>query len=96
MCCEKALKPAQLRPEAGYLKVAYRVSEGRACAALTPGRVSYRYQSGADEPAALRIRRSDLAQARVSYSYLRLHVLLQREGWTENHRRVYGGIARKA
>ena len=29
------------------------------------------------------------AQARVSYGYRRLHVLLQREGWTVNHKRVY-------
>ncbi len=36
----------------------------------------------------MRIR--DLAQARVSYGYRRLHVLLQREGWGVNHKRVYG------
>ena len=35
----------------------------------------------------MRIR--DLAQARVSYGYRRLHVLLQREGWPVNHKRVY-------
>jgi putative transposase len=43
----------------------------------------------ADEQAALRIRLKDLAQARVSYGYRRLHVLLQREGWAVNHKRVY-------
>ncbi|MYE40435.1 MAG: transposase [Chloroflexi bacterium] len=35
----------------------------------------------------MRIR--DLAQARVSYGYRRLHVLLQREGWEVNHKRVF-------
>ena len=35
----------------------------------------------------MRIR--DLAQARVSYGYRRLHVLLRREGWAVNHKRVY-------
>ena len=35
----------------------------------------------------MRIR--DLAQAWVSYGYGRLHVLLQREGWGVNHKRVY-------
>ncbi len=43
----------------------------------------------ANEQAALRIRIKDLAQARVSYGYRRLHVLLQREGWKVNHKRVY-------
>ena len=52
-------------------------------------RSSYRYQSVADEQAVLRIRLKDLAQARVSYGYRRLHVLLQREGWAVNHKRVY-------
>jgi putative transposase len=37
----------------------------------------------------LRIRLRDLAQVRVSYGYRRLHVLLQREGWKVNHKRVY-------
>ena len=31
----------------------------------------------------------DLAQARVSYGYRRLHVLLHRNGWAVNHKRVY-------
>ena len=35
------------------------------------------------------IRIKDLAQARVSYGYRRLQVLLQREGWKVNHKRVY-------
>ena len=29
-----------------------------------------------------------LARARVSYGYRRLHVLLQREGWAVNHKRL--------
>jgi len=43
----------------------------------------------ADEQAALRIRLRDLAQARVSYGYRRLHIMLLREGWKVNHKRVY-------
>lgn len=35
----------------------------------------------------MRIR--DLAAARVRYGYRRVHVLLQREGWRVNHKRVY-------
>ena len=35
----------------------------------------------------MRIR--DLAAARVSYGYRRLHVLLLREGWKVNHKRVH-------
>ena len=35
------------------------------------------------------MRLKDLAQERVSYGYRRLHILLQREGWAVNHKRVY-------
>ena len=52
-------------------------------------RSTQRYESVADEQAALRIRIRDLALARVSYGYRRIHVLLQREGWVVNHKRVY-------
>jgi putative transposase len=30
-----------------------------------------------------------MAETRVSYGYRRLHVLLRREGWTINHKRIY-------
>ena len=35
------------------------------------------------------MRLKDLAQDRVSYGYRRLHILLQKEGWAVNHKRVY-------
>ena len=49
----------------------------------------YYYKSRKDEQAALRMRIKDIAQARVSYGYRRIHVLLLREGWKVNHKRVY-------
>ena len=65
------------------------MSERRACVVVNLGRSTYRYQSVAAEQAALRMRIRDLAAARVSYGYRRIHVLLQREGWRVNHKRVY-------
>jgi putative transposase len=65
------------------------VSERRVCGVIQLQRSTCQYRSVADEQAALRIRLRDLAQARVSYGYRRLHVLLQREGWKVNHKRVY-------
>ena len=71
------------------LRVCYEASERRACQLLALSRSSCRYRSRADEQAVLRIRLRDLAYARASYGYRRLHVLLEREGWTVNHKRVY-------
>ncbi|MDP9354570.1 MAG: IS3 family transposase [Chloroflexota bacterium] len=66
-----------------------RVSERRACRVAGMPRSSCRYRSVARDQAALRVRLRDLAAARVRYGYRRLHVLLQREGWKVNHKRVY-------
>ena len=78
-----------MRDHAEYLQVAYGSSERRTCQVLTLGGSTCRYESVAAEQAALRMRLKDLAQARVSYGYRRLHILLQREGWAVNHKRVY-------
>jgi putative transposase len=71
------------------LRACYRVSERRVCEVLGLWRGTCRYKSVADEQAALRIRLRDLAYSRVSYGYRRLHILLMREGWRVNHKRVY-------
>ena len=67
----------------------YAVSERRACQVLGLHRSSCRYISRADGQAALRMRIRELAAVRVIYGYRCLHVLLQREGWKVNHKRVY-------
>jgi putative transposase len=71
------------------LKMAYKVSERRACSTLVFARSVVRYESRADPQTALRMRLRELAMARVGYGYRRLHVLLGREGWRVNHKRVY-------
>ena len=78
-----------MRERAQYLQMSYRVSERRSCRVLVAPRASCRYRSVADEQAALRMRLKELAAVRVSYGYERLHVLLKREGWHVNHKRVY-------
>ena len=65
------------------------MSERRVCRAIGLSRSSCRYHGRADEQAALRIRLRDLAYSRASYGYRRLHILLKREGWRVNHKRVY-------
>jgi putative transposase len=71
------------------LRVSYEISQRRGCRVLGLWRGTCRYKSVADEQAALRIRLRDLAYARPSYGYRRLHILLRREGWRVNHKRVY-------
>jgi len=49
--------------------------------------ITYRHRRPRQE--ALRRHLKQLAETRVSYGYRRLHVLLRREGWRINHKRVY-------
>ena len=71
------------------MKHSCQISERRACSNLTYARSVIRYKSLADPQIALRMRLRELAAARVSYGYRRLHILLWREGWRINHKRVY-------
>ena len=83
------MKPTQKRAAAQFFRVGFRVSERRACRLVGVARSSYRYRSQAADQTALRLRLRDLAATRVRYGYRRLHILLRREGWQVNHKRVY-------
>lgn len=83
------MKPAQKRGLVEFLKVGYQLGTRKACQLVGLNRATYYYQSQAKDQTALRIRLRDLAAARVRYGYRRLHVLLRREGWQVNRKRVY-------
>lgn len=72
-----------------HLQAAWSVSGRRACAVLKAPRSSQLYRSRKDEQAALRQRIREIAETRVRYGYRRIHVLLRREGWVVNAKRVY-------
>ncbi len=72
-----------------HLEERYGVSERRGCRALRFQRSSHRYRSTAPDQAALRMRIREIAAVRVRYGYFRIYILLRREGWRVNHKRVY-------
>jgi putative transposase len=71
------------------VRQAYQLSENRACGLMRITRWSNRYQSRRDPQTELRIRLRDLAGTRIRYGYRRLTVMLRREGWRVNTKRVY-------
>jgi putative transposase len=83
------VKPAQKRAVVPFFRVGFRVSERRACRLAGVARSRERSRSVAIDQTALRLRLRDLAATRVRYGYRRLHILLRREGWHVNHKRVY-------
>lgn len=61
----------------------------RACGLLRLNRASWYYRHRRREDLVLRRRLRELAQARPRFGYLRLHVMLRREGWVVNRKRVH-------
>ena len=83
------MKPAKRRELVRHVRQAYQLSEKRACGLMRITRWSNRYQSRRDPQTELRIRLRDLAATRIRYGYRRLTVMLRREGWRVNTKRVY-------
>lgn len=71
------------------LDLAYRVGKRRACEIVGLWRAVYYYKSVKKDDRALRQRICEIAAVRVRYGYQRIHVLLRREGWHVNHKRVH-------
>jgi len=80
--------PAARREAVAHLRVAYEVSERRACSTLDADRTSIRYHSKRPDDAAIRERLRELAANRRRFGYRRLHILLRREGIVMNHKKL--------
>jgi putative transposase len=72
-----------------FVRAAFRVSARRACRAVPAPRSTYHYRSRRPEQAVLRRRIREIAETRVRYGYRRIWVLLRREGWPVNAKRVH-------
>ncbi len=71
------------------LRKVWRVSIRRACRALQVKRSLYTYKSKRADQAALKLRIKEICETRVRFGYRRVHVMLQREGWKVNVKRIY-------
>jgi putative transposase len=73
----------------GHLVDRYRIGVRRACAVVRQSRAGWYYQSKEKDDAPLLRRMEEIAATRVRYGFWRIYVLLRREGWQVNHKRVY-------
>lgn len=83
------MTPARKRTVVQFFRTGFKVSERRACRVADVRRTTMRYRSQARDQSPLRQRIKELAAARVRYGYRRIHILLRREGWNVNAKRVY-------
>src|SRR5215470_5440659 len=85
---KKRLRPTPRRELAGWVLTTFRVSCVRACHLAQFSRTSWYRRSTRDDQAALRSRIRELAHARPRFGFTRIWVLLRREGWLVNKKRV--------
>ena len=85
---KKRLRPARRRELAGWFLGTFQVSCARACRLAQFSRAAWYRRSRAGDQSALRLRIQEFAHARPRFAYLRIWVLLRREGWAVNHKRV--------
>ena len=85
----KTMRPARKRQMVDHARATWQVSIRRACRALPVDRSTYHYRSRRAGQADLTERIKEIAETRVRYGYRRIHVLLRREGWLVNAKRVY-------
>ena len=77
-----------MREIVDHLRTCFRVSVRRVFRAVPAPRSTFHNRSRRPEQAPLRERIREIARTRVRYGYRRIHVLLRREGWTVNAKRV--------
>jgi putative transposase len=81
--------PAAHRKAVAHLRSAFDMSERRACTVIGCVRMTVRYHSRRPDDAGLRQRLRALAHERGRFGYRRLHILLRREGFLVNHKRLF-------
>jgi putative transposase len=80
---------SERRAATDYAVSAHAMSERRACRLTGLSRSTRRYRKRRTEPEGLRKRLIELATERPRFGYPRLHILLRREGFKVNRKRVY-------
>jgi putative transposase len=81
--------PAAERKAVAHLVSVHGMSERRACKAIGSCRMTMRYKTTRADDAALRERMKVIAHERRRFGYRRVHVLLKREGFVVNHKRLF-------
>ncbi len=80
--------PAAKRDAVAHLQSQHGVSERRACDVLQVDRSSVRYKSTRPDDVDLREAMKNMAAVRRRFGYRRIHVMLRRQGWQVNHKKI--------
>jgi putative transposase len=83
------LRPRQKKELACHLQDQYKVSIRRSCEVMMIHHSVYYYHHHRRPDKPLRERIKEIAETRVRYGHERIHTLLGREGWKDNHKRTH-------
>lgn len=72
-----------------YLRDGYGIGKNRGCRVIQIHKSVYYYQSIRQSDVPLEMRIDEISRTRVRYGYFRIYILLRREGWLVNHKKVY-------
>ncbi|WP_353150630.1 IS3 family transposase [Chryseobacterium sp.] len=86
---KKVLKPSERRTMVTGLISDYRISLRRACEVSLLSTSVWYYKHHRRDDGPLRLRIKSIAETRVRYGIERIVVLLKREGWRDNPKRIY-------
>jgi putative transposase len=71
-----------------FIRTCFQVSIRRVCRAVPVDRSTYHYRSIRPSQAPLRRRIREIAETHARYGYRRIHIVLRRDGWPVNVKRV--------
>lgn len=71
------------------MRIIWKVSIRRACSVFLVDTSTYHYKATRSDQAGLRKRIREIAETRVRFGYRRIWIMLRREGWAVNVKRVY-------
>src|SRR5271156_2493970 len=86
---KKAVRPSHRRELGRWTQTVFAQSTRRVSGLMMINRSTMNHQSRRDPQHALRVQLRELAASRVRFGYRRLTVLLRREGWAVNAKRIY-------
>lgn len=82
------MRPAVQREAVEHVRGLFGISERRACRALSVDRTSVRYVHRREDDGDLRSRLREIALERRRFGYRRLGIMLAREGYIMNHKKL--------
>lgn len=82
------MTPTRRRARAVWMQETFQIAVCRACRLAGYSRAAWYKPRRTKDQSALRLRIRELAIARPQFGYQRIHILLRREGWHVNKKRV--------